>query len=148
MCPISVSLTVQSALLLFVAHTHCAFCSHSVFKFCTQVLITHFANCYPTVRIRPCAHNKLVYTPRPSYIMSNALLLWQQYDKRSGMPQCHLFRYRRSISDSLSTQASFCRKTKQGDDNIKENILLGKCIVKLCQNDAVPSSTKHLEIQF
>lgn len=31
---------------------------------------------------------------------------------------------------------------------MKENILLGKCILKLCQTDAVSSSTKHLDIQF
>jgi hypothetical protein len=31
---------------------------------------------------------------------------------------------------------------------MKENILLGKCVLKLCQTDAVSSSTKHLDIQF
>jgi len=31
---------------------------------------------------------------------------------------------------------------------MKENILLGKCVLKLCQTGAVSSSTKHLDIQF
>jgi len=110
--------------------------------FLIQVLITHCANCYPTVHIRPWAYNKLIYMPRPSYIMNNVILSWQQCNKRSGMPQCHFFHYTRSITDSLSIQTSFFRKTEQEDDNMKENVLLGKCILKLCQTDALSSSIK------